>query len=329
MIRDTLLQLLAPYGATGHEAPVAQVLREMLAPYADDVREDVMGNLIFTKHGEGKRLLFSAHMDHIGFIVIDADKHGFLRVAAVGGIHVGVSLGEHVVFPGGISGVIAAQEDIEKAPTLSHLFIDIGAENREEALGQVPIGSVAVYAPRVSELGPHRIASPAMDDRAGCALLAQLMMEVDHCPNELVCVFSVQEEVGTRGAQVAGYAEHPDLAIALDVTLCTDTPGGRPKLAMKLGKGPTVKVMDRSLISAPVVRDALVDTAKGANIPYQMEVLPFGGTDAGAIHTTRGGVPSGVVSIPTRYVHSPAEMVDIRDLEGGVALLKAFVQRTF
>ena len=315
MIKDTLLKLLDTYGATGQEGAVAELLKEMLMPYADDVREDVMGNLIFTKHGEGKRILFSAHMDHIGLVVVDADKHGFLRIAPVGGIAVDKVLGQHAVFADGLQGVIFAQQDIERAPQVQHLFIDIGAENREDALAQTGIGTVAVVSPAISELGANRIASPAMDDRAGCALLAQLLMEIGDCPNELVCVFSTKEEVGLRGAKVAGYAEAPDIAVALDVTPATDTPGGRPKLPVKLGEGPAIK--------------AMVETAKEYAIPYQIEVLPYGGTDAGAIQTLRGGIPSGVLSIPCRYVHSAAETIDLRDMENGLKLLKAFVGRAF
>lgn len=329
MIKDTLFKLLETYGATGKETSVAELLREMLTPHADSVREDVMGNLIFTKHGEGKRILFSAHMDHIGLVVVDADKHGFLRVAAVGGLTVDRVLGQHVVFADGLQGVVFVQQDIEGAPKLAHLYIDIGAENREDALTQAGIGSVAVVAPQVSELGAYRVASPAMDDRAGCALLAELLMGVEDCPNELVCVFSTQEEVGLRGAQVAGYAEAPDIAIALDVTPATDAPGGRPKLPVKLGMGPAIKVMDNSLIATPMVREAMVEAAKEADVPYQMEVLPFGGTDAGAIQRVRGGVPSGVLSIPCRYVHNAIETVDMRDMEHGLELLKTFVDKEF
>ncbi len=324
MIKDTLLKLLAVHGATGHEEKIAAVIADMLRPYADSVETDVLGNLIVRKHGAGKRVMFAAHMDHIGFIATDADEHGFVRLYNVGGIDVSVSVGQRVVFENGVEGVIGAEEDIEGAPKMQNLYADIGASTREEALARVAIGDVAVYAPGVSQLGEWRLASPAMDDRAGCAVLVEAFMQMAQANNEIVAVFTVQEEVGLRGARTAAYAVDPDFAIALDVTLTGDVPEAKPKMAVKLGAGAAIKVMDRSVICAPAVRDRLVSLAKAQNIPYQMEVLTAGGTDSGAIHQTRGGVPSGVVSIPCRYVHSAAETIDLRDMEAAVRLLVAY-----
>ena len=331
-VQDLLVSLLKLHGAVGREEAVAAWLGEALRPHVDELRTDALGNLIAVKKGSGagKRVLLSAHMDHIGFMVIDADEHGFLRVCGVGGIRVPASLGQPVVFANGVRGVISAEQDIEGNPGMEHLFIDIGASTREEALMQAGIGDVAVYAAPVALLGDHRIAAPAMDDRVGCALLAWLLISVgEDCPNELIGVFSAQEEVGLRGARVAAYAEKPDIGIALDVTFTGDTPGVKPKMAVALGKGPAIKVMDRSLISTPLVRDAMIEAAKEAGIPYQLEVLPFGGTDAGAIQLSRAGVPSGVLSIATRYVHSAAETIDTRDLEQGARLLLALANREY
>ncbi len=325
MIKDTLLKLLAVHGATGHEEKIAAVIADMLRPYADSVETDALGNLIVRKNGAGKRVMLAAHMDHIGFIATDADKEGFVRVYNVGGIDVSVSLGQHVVFENGVKGVIGAEEDIEGAPKMQHLYVDIGATSREEALSKVAIGDVAVYAPVVSELGDARLASPAMDDRAGCAVLAEAFMQMKEAKNEVVAVFTVQEEVGLRGARTAAYTVDPDYAIALDVTTTGDVPEAKPKMAVKLGAGAAIKVMDRSVICAPAVRDRLVKLSKEQNIPYQMEVLTAGGTDSGAIHQTRGGVPSGVISIPCRYVHSAAETIDLGDMEAAVRMLVGYV----
>lgn len=325
MIKDTLLKLLAVHGATGHEEKIATVIADMLRPYADSVETDALGNLIVRKSGAGKRVMLAAHMDHIGFIATDADKEGFVRVYNVGGIDVSVSLGQHVVFENGVKGVIGAEEDIEGAPKMQHLYVDIGASSREEALSKVAIGDVAVYAPVVSELGETRLASPAMDDRAGCAVLAEAFMQMKEAKNEVVAVFTVQEEVGLRGARTAAYTVDPDFAIALDVTTTGDVPEAKPKMAVKLGAGAAIKVMDRSVICAPAVRDRLVKLSREQSIPYQMEVLTAGGTDSGAIHQTRGGVPSGVISIPCRYVHSAAETIDLRDMEAAVRMLVAYV----
>lgn len=332
-MRDILLSLLQIHGATGREEAVAAWLADLLRPHVDEVRNDVMGNLIAVKKaqkdGPGKRIMFSAHMDHIGLLVIDADEHGFLRVCSVGGVRLNRSLGQHVVFAGGVCGVVSAEEDITGDPETRHLYVDIGASTREEAFARVSIGDVAVYATAPVCLGEHRIAAPAMDDRAGCALLAWLLLNVQDCPNEIIGVFSTQEEVGLRGAKVAAYAVEPDIGVALDVTLTGDVPGVKPKMDIHLGKGPAIKIMDRSSISSPVVRDALIAAAKDHNIPHQLEVLTFGGTDAGAIQLSRAGVPSGTLSIATRYVHSAIETLDMRDMAQGGALLLAFVKTRF
>ena len=328
-VQDILLPLLEVHGATGHEHKVSAWLADLLKPYVDEMHIDALGNLITVKHGAGKRIMFSAHMDHIGFVAIDADEKGFVRVCNVGGISVAVSLGQHVVFENGMCGVIGAEQDIEGNPQLQNLFIDIGASSREEALSKVSIGDVAVYAPKTARLGEHRLAAPAMDDRVGCALLAWVMIHAEDCPNTLVGVFSSQEEVGLRGARVAAYSVDPDIGVALDVTGTGDVPKVKARMAMTLGGGPAIKIMDRSVICSPLVRDAMIAAAKEAGIPYQLEVLTYGGTDAGAIQLSRGGVPSGVLSIATRYIHSAAETIDLRDLEQGGALLQALAYRTF
>ncbi len=331
-VQEILISLLGLHGATGREEAVATWLSDLLRPHVDELRTDALGNLIAIKKGTGagKRLLFSAHMDHIGFMVIDADEKGFLRVCSVGGIALKVSLGQHVAFANGVRGVISAEEDITGDAEMRHLFLDIGASTREEALAKAPIGEVAVYAAPIAQLGEHRLAAPAMDDRVGCAMLAWVLMNSGKdCPNELIGVFSTQEEVGLRGAKVAAYSMKPDIGLALDVTLTGDTPGVKPKMAVDLGKGPAIKVMDRASISSPIVRDGLIELAKAASIPYQLEVLTFGGTDAGVIQLSRGGVPTGTLSIATRYVHSAAETIDLRDLAQGAQLLLAFANKKF
>src|SRR5690606_33596524 len=164
-------------------------------------------------------------------------------------------------------------------------------------------------------------------DRIGCAVLVQVLRELAQqpSPHQVYAVFTVQEEVGLRGAGPAAYGLEPDLALAVDVTATGDTPKA-PTMDVALGKGVAIKVQDRSLIAHWGVKQLLVDTAETHGIPYQLEVLPFGGTDAGAIHLTRAGVPSGVVSVPTRYVHTPAEMVDMRDVDAAVSLLLAVLR---
>ena len=326
MMTDTLKTLLSLYGPTGRETQVTETLREMLAGHADSARVDVMGNLIVVKKGlpEGRTIMLSAHMDHIGLVVTDIEDSGYLRVSAVGGISAESMRCRHVVFDGGVHGVAVCQPTKGEAAGLQHLFVDIGAKDRAEALTMVNLGDVCVFAPDFFLLGQHRAASPAMDDRCACALLAELLMQEERPRNTVVGVFSVQEEVGTRGAAAAAYQVEPDLGVGLDVTAWGDTP--EVKLpAIRLGEGAAVKFMDRSMIATPRVRDALIAAAERAGVPYQREILPFGGTDGAAIQHSRGGVPAGTLSIPCRYVHSACEVIDLRDLEGALKILREFV----
>ncbi|NLW20737.1 MAG: M42 family metallopeptidase [Clostridiales bacterium] len=330
MLRDTLQTLLGAYGPTGQEHLVADKVRELLSGHVDSMRTDALGNLIVEKFGaeeNAKTIMISAHMDHIGLVVTDIEKEGFLRVHAVGGISPRLVAARKVVFADGTPGIVALEPNTKgkKEPEMSDLFVDIGADSREEAEKLVSIGDVAVYAPDFTALGRHKVASPAMDNRCACALLVELLMYAEGQKNTIVGVFSTQEEVGLRGARVAAYAVEPDIGLALDVTAWGDTP--QTKLpAVKLGAGPAVKIMDRSMIASPYVRDKLFEAAQAAGVAVQREVLAFGGTDGGAIQLSRGGVPTGTLSIPCRYVHSANEVIDLRDMEGALKVLLQFIE---
>ena len=322
MMKDTLKTLCAAYGATGRESNVASVIREMIAPYVDETRVDALGNLIAVKKGAGRRIMLAAHMDHIGFVVTDVDEKGFARVMNAGGVNKVNSLNRRVVFENGVSGVLSYElEDHDLTDrAMTKLFIDLGASSKEEAEKLVRPGDVAVYAPDVFEMANDLLAGPAMDDRAGCAVLVETLKALGETKNEIIAVFTTQEEVGLRGARAAAYDINPDMGIALDVTLCGDTPKG-PKISVKMGEGIAVKIMDSSLICHPGVVKEMEETAKRCGAKVQREVLRAGGTDAGAIQATRAGIPSGVLSIPCRYVHSAAETVSLRDMAEGVKLL--------
>lgn len=325
---ELIKQMADLYGASGRESGVADAIEELLRDKADTITRDAMGNLICEKRGtdpEGKRIMLSAHMDHIGFIVVAVEKEGFLRVMPVGGVGLAVSRTRHVSFGNGVQGVIV-QEPVREGetPAMKHMFVDIGAADEEEALQRVQIGDVAVYANDCFRLGEHRVAAPAMDDRVACALLVSVMQALPVTKNTVIAVFSTQEEVGCRGAKTAAFSVQPDIGIALDVTANGDTP--ETKLpAVKLGAGAAVKIMDRGSISSPEVVDALLEAGRHAGVKTQREVLPFGGTDASAIQLTRGGVRVGTLSIPCRYVHSACEVVDLRDVEAARALLLAYL----
>jgi putative aminopeptidase FrvX len=321
---ETLKELLGIYGPSGREEKVADAIEKMVKPHADEISRDAMGNLVAVKRGGGRKVMLAAHMDQIGLMVTHIDGNGFLRATQVGGVTPVWALFTHVRFENGTKGVIGYETKAEGYDKLKHehLFIDIGARTREEAEARVQIGDMAVFDTPVTESGRH-ISSGAMDDRTGCAVLVEVLRRAKDSPYDLYAVFTTQEEVGTRGAHTAAYGIMPELGIALDITPSPDTPEATKVCSVEMGRGPAVKVRDNSLICHPRVRRWLEDAAKSRSIPFQYEVLTFGGTDAGAIQASREGIPSGVISIPTRYGHTTAETIDKEDLEQCVELLLA------
>lgn len=328
MIKDLIKKLTEAYGPSGDERNIRQMIREEIQEVADELIEDVMGNLIAIKKGTGRRIMIAAHMDQIGMIITHIDEKGFLRFAAVGGVSVQNSIHRRIRFKNGMTGVIGFESEINdvKDIQLARMYIDIGASNRSEAEKQIHIGDVAIYDTCFTESN-GKYTSGAMDDRIGCAIAIEVMKRLKQSEHEIYFVFTTQEEVGLRGAKTAAYTVNPQMAIAIDVTLTGDTPKAR-LMSIKLGAGPAVKVKDNSIMCHPKVIDQMVKAAEAISIPYQMEVLTAGGTDSGAIHLSRSGVPSGVLSIPCRYVHSANEMVDAGDVENGVALLVQLLQGT-
>ena len=317
-------QLTQLFGPSGSEELVAQFIATQVRPYCDELKTDTLGNLIVLRHGTGKRIMVAAHMDEIGLMITHIDKEGFLRFAPLGGVRIPNLEGQRVKFGNGRIGTIGV-EKLDK-PTdfkLERLYLDIGVSSREEAEQLVHIGETAVFVGDFIESG-SRLISKAFDDRIGCFVAIEALKRTKST-HELAFVFTVQEEIGTRGAKTAAYTLEPDLAIAVDVTATGDTPKAHP-MSVNLGSGVGIKVLDRSMVTSPQIKRWMADVATDKNIPFQWEVLEYGGTDSGAIHLSRGGVPSGVLSIPTRYVHSPAEMMDKRDVEAAVDLLVALLE---
>jgi endoglucanase len=323
-VKELLERLTAISGPSGREQEVRRVVEELVRPHADEVSVDALGNLIAHKSGLGPRLMLVAHLDEIGLMVTDVDEQGFVRFLPVGVLGPAWSLvGARVVFSGGAAGVIG-QEKVDEVKQLrpARLFIDVGATSAEEARSLTGgTGAMATFAPSYAVCG-RRVVSKALDDRSGCALLVRLLRELKEVPNDLVVVFSVQEEVGQRGARTAAYGLRPAVAVAVDVTKTGDTPESE-RMAVGLGKGPAVKVMDSGFIAHPGVREWLCETAEAEHLSYQREVLERGTTDAAAVQVSLEGVPSGAVSLPCRYVHTAGEMVDLDDLEGALRLLRA------
>lgn len=285
-------KLVNIYSPSGDENNIREFIKDEIKDFVDEVEIDSLGNLIARKKGKGKKIMLAAHMDQIGLMVTDIDDKGFLRFTNIGGISPVLSLGQKVIFKNGTVGVIFAEpvDNIGKLK-LENMFIDIGVLNKEEAEKKVSIGDICVYESGFSE-NDNVIFSKCLDDRIGCFVLIETLKRVKNSDNDLYFVFTVQEEVGLRGARTSAYKINPDLGIAIDVTSSGDTPKAK-RFAVSLNKGTAIKVKDNSILTHPKVRELMTEVAEENSIPYQMEVLEFGGTDSGAIHLTREGIPTG------------------------------------
>lgn len=347
-----LRELTETYGPPGREDAVREAIRARVEAWADEVRVDALGNLIARRSPRGgagagartggagggggagrsgHRVMVAAHMDEIALIATHIDDRGFIRVEPVGGQDPLVLVGQRVAFAGGVVGVVACERlDSPRDLKMGKLYVDIGAPSGDAARRRVRVGDMAVFH-RPLERAGSRLVAKALDDRSGCAVLMEAMARLEESthevPHEVFFVFTVQEEVGLRGARTAAFAVEPDVAVAVDVTVAGDTPEPEHRLAVELGKGPAITVKDNSQIVHPLVRRWMETAAEAEGIPYQLEVRPFGGTDAGAMQLVRAGVPAGTLSIPIRHVHTPGEMVDADDLEHAVRLLVAMLQR--
>ncbi|NLY45254.1 MAG: M42 family metallopeptidase [Tissierella sp.] len=325
---ELLNKIVKVYGPSSNEAKIREFITEEIKDFVDDIRIDALGNLIAHKKGNGKRVMISAHMDQIGMMAIDIDDNGFIRFTNIGGISPVYSYGQKVVFENGTIGAIFCEpvDDLTKVK-LDKMYIDIGAFSKEEAEAKVKIGDICIYQSEFVE-NENVVFTPYLDDRVGCFIAIEALKTIKEPVNDLYFVFSVQEEVGLRGAKTAAFSVDPEIGISLDVTAHGDTPKAK-RFAIGLNKGAAIKVKDNSIIVHPYIRETLVKLAKDKGIPYQMEVLEFGGTDSGAIHLNKEGVPSGVISIPTRYVHSTVEMASKNDINNCTKLLIEFLNTEF
>ncbi len=323
-MKPLIQKLVESVGPSGYESQIRSVVREEIEAYVDEVRLDVMGNLIArrgTVGPDGMKLMLVAHIDEIGVMVTQVDERGFVRFTTLGGVRAYNCIGGRVRFLNGAAGVISLEpmEDASKIPTIEQLYIDLGLSSNVDS--PVSIGDVAIFDRPFLDLGT-RLVAKALDDRIGAAVLIEALHQLKSTPNQLYFVFSVQEEVGVRGATTAAFGIDPDLGLAVDVTATGDTPR-RTKVRMEvsLGKGPAIKVRDGGMLADRRVVDWMVRAAEKLSLPYQMEILEAGSTDARAMQLTRAGVRAGCLSIPCRYVHSPSEMVDLSDVQQAVQLL--------
>lgn len=324
---EVLKKLNRLHGPAGEETAVAAAIRELAAPYADEIKSDSMGNLIVHRSGNGPRVMFAAHMDSIGFLVTHIEKEGYLRVGKIGGISPSAVLNTPVRFKNGTRGVVTADaKTLAKGPKMDDVVVDIGAHSADEAKSMgIQVGDTAVYDTPTFSAG-SRMVSPYMDNRICCIAQLMALEQVTSRENDLYFVFTTQEELGLRGAKTAAYSIEPDYAVVTDVTLSDDVVGADHSGSSHLGGGAAIKVMDNSVICHPAMVSLLEKLAQEHQIAAQRDIIRSGGTDAGPIHVSRTGVYTGGVSVPCRYIHTPTEMVERGDVEATARLLAAFAQ---
>ena len=335
---DTLTlqrQLLSVVSISGFEEQRAELISSMVAPLCDEVTIDPLHNVIAHKRGTGPRVMLSAHMDSIGFIVTYIEDTGFIRFECLGGIRLFAAIDGLVRFENGVIGRIGRIPDdsgddvVLSQITSKNLYIDIGAEDGKQAESLVAVGDIAHYEAQTDCLGADTILSPYLDDLIACVIQIQVLERLKDttCPNDLFFVFSTQEEIGHRGAKAASYSVDPQYGFAIDVTRTGDTRGETACIETALGGGAAIKVKDSSTICTPGMVELLKRTAQQHGIRYQMEVLEHGGTDTEAIQHNRSGAAAGGISIPSRYTHFPQEMARLSDVEACTALLCAVLSK--
>ncbi|MEN4017817.1 MAG: M42 family metallopeptidase [Methanobacterium sp.] len=338
---ELLKKLSNAPGVSGFEEEIRKIITDELKDHVDEIEADNMGNIIAVKKGKnGKKIMLAAHMDEIGLMVRFIDKNGFIKFSKIGGINDQMLLNQEVIIhskKGKILGVIGAKpphrmKPAEKKKVLEYenMFIDIGASNREEAEELISIGDPVTIKHEFSNLRGNLVTGKAFDNRVGCYVLVEAMKRAKTSAT-IYGVGTVQEEVGLKGAKTSAFKINPDMAIALDVTICGDHPGIKFEDApAKINKGPAIILTDasgRGTITHPMVKKLLIESAIEEEIPYQLEVSEGGTTDATAIHLTREGIPTGVLSVPTRYIHTPVEVASLEDIENTIKLLIAAIEK--
>ncbi len=319
---EILKKLYTVNSPSGFESDMAKLIREILGEDGFSYKVDPLGNLIVNKKGVGKKCILDAHMDTTGFLATFIDDNGFIRADQLGGLSFCDLHNTPIRFLNGKSGVISYEQKTKIAERkLSSFFIDIGAKDKESAKKSVLPGDAAVFEGKLTKLSDTKIRAPYLDNRIGCAILIYTLLNLNECPYDIYAVFSTQEEVGLRGATVAAFGIDADFAIVLDVTDSCDIPSFDGYGETKLSGGAAIKVMDNSFIAHPAIVSALCDTAEKEAIPYQRDIITIGGTDGGSIHMSKSGIPTGGISVPTRYIHSPCEVCDLQDAENSAKLL--------
>ena len=336
-----LEELSNAFGPPGFEDEVRELMKKHMRKYVDSIEVDSFGNLICVKKGKKPRIMIAAHMDEIGFSVKFIDKNGFLKLARLGSVDARLLPGCKLKIrtkKGFVSGIIGCkpshllkEEERKKAIEFEELFVDIGAKNEEDAKKIVELGNPAVFDEKFTKIGNY-VGGKAFDDRIGCAALIEIAKFVKKLKPTVYLVATTQEEVGLKGARVVGYRLEPDLCLVVDTEIAGDHPGIKEGEApIKIGKGPCISLVEaggRGTIMSPLVRELLMSAVKSKKIPYQVGVNEVGMTDATIVQLTKEGIPAGSIGIPTRYIHTPFSIADLRDLELTVKLVVEAVKKS-
>lgn len=326
----TLKELCTCPSVSGREQRIREKIKALVTPFCDECKTDKLGNLIAVKRGdgEGKKIMLAAHMDEIGFLVTFIEDSGMIRVAPVGGISFTAAAYSPVVSENGVKGAVVPDEKTKPEEfKADNFYIDIGAKNKKRAEAQVKIGDFFVLTPRLERLSGGRVCGRPLDDRVGCAVLLAVAESLANLKtkDDIYYVFSVQEEVGCRGAMTAAFAIAPDVALCVDVTATGDVPGATP-MACSLGGGAAVKIKDASVICDESLTAELCRIAKDKGIKFQREILLFGGTDTSSMQLAGAGASVGALSVPTRYIHTGSETCELSDAEACAALAVEYIK---
>ncbi|MGI6085923.1 MAG: M42 family metallopeptidase [Acetivibrionales bacterium] len=330
-----LKKLTALDGVSGDEKPVRDYIISRIKDYVDNYYVDNSGNLITYKRGSGNgsKVMLDAHMDEVGLMITFINADGLLKFRTIGGIDAGALVGKRVrIGENGVPGVIGfkplhLQSPKEREGTVDkkQLTIDIGAKNKEQAESKIEIGDLAAFAYEPLEFGDNKLMAKALDDRVGCAALIELLKY--NYESDIYGCFTVQEEIGLKGAKTSTFKVRPDIALILEGTTCYDLPDTREYgMSSVCGDGPVLTVMDRTVITDKELVKHIIDSAKLYGIPYQFKRTVSGGTNAGRIQTGGNGVRVAIIALPCRYIHSPVSVMDIKDFENMIKLAKKFLE---
>lgn len=325
-------KLTQAFGPSGYEREVRELIKAEVKDYADDISTDALGNLIVFKRGTGaekKSIMMAAHMDEIGFQVTKILDSGMIKFRGLGFLWVPTTYMNRVRFRNGITGIVTStvkQDEIKS--DMTNLCIDIGAKSKEDAMKYVKVGDIACYIGAFAELQNGNVTAKAIDNRVGCHMLIETLKRTEAPRNDLYFVFTVQEELGCRGAIVSAERIKPDIGIAVDITPAHDYPCDLEG-SNAIGAGVGIKVADPSVICDEYLVNEMVRCCEENNIKYQYDVIYVGGTDAGSINRAVYGIRSAGVTIITRYPHGPNALINMDDVEASIQLLSNYVNRSF